>query len=86
MQELAGPRLRKASVADGNGGIRFSESRKAWQAPVHPKYDEEGDLVAQLGNRIFEYTNHVLNLNVTHEGQEPLMSKFLYEYLLWLCG
>jgi hypothetical protein len=74
--EEAGPKLKKASVADGKGGIQFSENRKAWQAAIHPKYEmaDEGDLVAQLGNRVYEYTNHVLNMNISYEGQEPLMS------------
>lgn len=76
MEDAATPKLHQASVADGKGGVQFSEHRKAMQAAITPNWDEEenGDLVAGLSQRVYDYTNHVLGLNVTHFGQEPLMS------------
>lgn len=76
MEDMAKPKLSKASVADGKGGVQFSEHRKAMQAAIIPNWKEEenGDLVARLSQRVYDYTNHVLGLNVTHHGQEPLMS------------
>jgi hypothetical protein len=76
MEDAAKPKLHQASVADGKGGVQFSEHRKAMQAGITPNWAEEenGDLVAGLSQRVYDYTNHALGLNVTHYGQEPLMS------------
>lgn len=76
MAETAAPRLHVASVADGKGGIEFSNSRKAKQAGIHPQWqhEKEGDLVTRLSRRVYDYTNHALGLNVSEHGQEPLMS------------
>ena len=78
MEEKAAPRLHDASVADGKGGTQISESRKAKQAGITPDFskEEEGDLVARLSRRVYDYTNWVLGLSppVDYHGQEPLMS------------
>mmetsp|Transcript_102241 Transcript_102241/g.153172 ORF Transcript_102241/g.153172 Transcript_102241/m.153172 type:complete len:455 (+) Transcript_102241:99-1463(+) len=76
MAQEAEPRLHDASVADGKGGIRFSENRKAKQAGITPDFskEEEGNLVARLSRRVYDYTNFALGMNLTEHGQEPLMS------------
>lgn len=76
MEEAASAKLHRASTADGKGGSQFSESRKAMQASIRPKFEleEKGDRIATLSRRVYDYTNHVLNLNISEAGQEPLMS------------
>lgn len=72
--------LHVASTADGKGGTKVSDNRKAMQAGIKPKFEDEhgnpvvGDLIADLSNRVYEYTNRVLDMNITYHGQEPLMS------------
>jgi len=71
--------LHVASTADGKGGSRVSVNRKAMQAGIKPKFTDDGlplndNLISVLSGRVYEYTNHVLDLNITHHGQEPLMS------------
>mmetsp|Transcript_727 Transcript_727/g.1007 ORF Transcript_727/g.1007 Transcript_727/m.1007 type:complete len:178 (-) Transcript_727:741-1274(-) len=36
--------------------------------------EEEGDLIARLSRRVYDYTNNVLGLNIQEHGQEDLMS------------
>ncbi|KAL7476262.1 hypothetical protein ACHAW6_002140 [Cyclotella cf. meneghiniana] len=70
-------RLKDATVADGAGGSELDESRKAKQAGIEVDWDEEenGDLIARLSRRVYDYTNHVLPmLDIDEEGQENLMS------------
>jgi hypothetical protein len=76
MQENAESRLHSASVADGKGGSQISVNRKAMQASISPQWKKEadGDLITRLSRRVFDYTNRVLGLNVSEQGQEPLMS------------
>lgn len=80
MKKAAKRSLHKATVADGKGGSRYSESRKAMQAgiKVHWKAehdaDAEGYQIARLSRRVYDYTNHVLDLNIREQGQEDLMS------------
>jgi hypothetical protein len=79
IEEEAAKDLHIASTADGKGGTKISVGRKAWQAGIRPKFTPEGDpldgnLIASLSGRVYEYTNHVLDLNLSHHGQEPLMS------------
>jgi hypothetical protein len=79
MEEEAKDNLSVASTADGKGGTKISLGRKAMQAAIRPKFDANGEpledsLISQLSGRVYEYTNHVLSLNITPFGQEPLMS------------
>jgi len=76
MEEAAAPILHKATVADGKGGSEFSESRKALQAGIKVPWDkeEEGHPIATLSRRVYDYVNHVLDLDIEHNGQEDLMS------------
>ena len=66
--------LHRGTVADGKGGSRLSENRKAWQAGIPHNWDVEGDLVRQYSRRIFAYTNDAVGYNLTYDGQEDLMS------------
>jgi hypothetical protein len=80
MAQSAAPKLHKATVADGSGGSRMSEARKAMQAGIKVDWDKEGknegmeSYIAGLSRRVYDYTNHVLGLNIEHYGQEDLMS------------
>jgi hypothetical protein len=76
MEETVAQQLVHASVTDGKGGTQKSQSRKAMQKGIRPEWDKEkdGDLVARLSRRVYDYTNHVLGLNISEHGQEPLMS------------
>ncbi|GAX10314.1 hypothetical protein FisN_3Lh517 [Fistulifera solaris] len=76
MEEAAAVTLHRATVADGKGGSRVSENRKAMQAgitvPWHLEVDDHP--IARLSRRVYDYTNHVLGLNIDEFGQEDLMS------------
>jgi len=79
MEEEASSKLHAASTADGKGGAKVSAARKAMQAGIKPRFGEDGapldgNPIATLSQRVYEYTNHVLDMNLTHHGQEPLMS------------
>lgn len=76
MKEAAEDKLRRASTADGKGGSKVSENRKAMQAGITPKWEleEEGDLIARLSRRVYEYVNYELGMSLEEHGQEPLMS------------
>jgi hypothetical protein len=76
MERAAKPILHRATVADGKGGSQFSPSRKAMQAGIKVKWSMEadGDHIASLSRRVYDYANHVLDLNITEHGQEDLMS------------
>lgn len=80
MAQAAAPKLHKATVADGSGGSRLSENRKAMQAGIKVDWDKEGkdegmeSYIAGLSRRVYDYTNHVLGLNIKEHGQEDLMS------------
>ena len=79
MEDEAEEDLHQAATADGKGGSKISASRKAMQAGITPRFTMDGqpeddNLIAVLSNRVYEYTNHVLDMNLTHHGQEPLMS------------
>ena len=76
METQAKPKLHKATVADGRGGSRLSENRKAMQAGIKVPWEKEaeGDPIARLSRRVYDYTNHVLGLNIDEKGQEDLMS------------
>ena len=76
MEQAAAQRLHRATVADGKGGSQLSENRKAMQAGIRVAWDREaaGDPIARLSRRVYDYTNHVLGLDIREEGQEDLMS------------
>jgi hypothetical protein len=76
VEEAAKPILHDATVADGSGGSVLSESRKAKQAGIKVHWDKEadGDAIARLSRRVYNYVNHVLPFNIQHNGQEDLMS------------
>lgn len=76
MEDAAKPKLHKATVADGRGGSRLSENRKAMQAGIKVPWDKEKDdhPIARLSRRVYDYTNHVLGLDIDEKGQEDLMS------------
>jgi hypothetical protein len=84
MEEEAAKKLHRATVADGKGGSRLSEARKAMQAGIKVNWALEnaspeeggggGHYIAKLSRRVYDYTNHVLGLNIQEFGQEDLMS------------
>ena len=76
MEEAAQTKLHRATVADGKGGSHFSENRKAMQAGIKVPWQEEanGNAIARLSRRVYDYTDHVLALNIDEGGQEDLMS------------
>lgn len=76
MEEAAKPILHKATVADGKGGSELSASRKAMQAGIKIPWhlEEEGNLLASLSRRVYEYVDHVLEMDIDEFGQEDLMS------------
>jgi len=79
MEDEAEKNLHVASTADGKGGTTVSAARKAMQAGISPKFTEDGrplddNLISVLSARVYEYSNHALGMNLSHHGQEPLMS------------
>eukprot|EP00985_Skeletonema_marinoi_P016040 scaffold8508_cov161-Skeletonema_marinoi.AAC.4 len=76
VEEAAKPTLHDATVADGSGGSHKSDARKAKQAGITVHWDKEadGDLIARLSRRVYDYVNHVLPFNIMEDGQEDLMS------------
>jgi hypothetical protein len=76
MEEAAVAKLHRATVADGKGGSHFSEHRKAMQAGIKVPWQDEakGNLIARLSRRVYDYSEHVLNLGIDKAGQEDLMS------------
>lgn len=74
--EAAAPILHDATVADGSGGSKLSESRKAKQAgiKVHWEKEADGDPIARLSRRVYDYVNRVLPFGIEENGQEDLMS------------
>lgn len=76
VESLTSHRLRRATVADGKGGAYVSDYRRAQRAGIKVDWSKEaeGDLVALLSRRIYNYTNHVLGLDIREHGQEDLVS------------
>ena len=74
MELAAASLLHDATVADGKGGSRLSGNRKAkhtgtsvpWETPNHP--------ISKVSRRVYDYTNHVLGLDIDEHGEEDLMS------------
>ena len=75
-QKAAQPKLHRGTVADGKGGHRLSEHRKAFQAGLRVPWENEaeGNPIARVVRRIYDYTNDAVGYNLTIEGQESLMS------------
>jgi hypothetical protein len=71
--EVAAPTLHRGTVADGKGGSRLSENRKAWQAGVKVDWSTD-NAIAAVSRRLFDYANNVTGYNMTVDGQEDLMS------------
>jgi hypothetical protein len=76
METEAALTLHRATVADGKGGSRLSHNRKALQAGIKVQWDKEqqGDAIARLSRRVYDYANYVLGLDIKEQGQEDLMS------------
>lgn len=76
METEAARTLHRATVADGKGGSQLSNNRKAMQAGIKVQWDKEaeGDLIARLSRRVYDYTENVLKLGIKEHGQEDLMS------------
>lgn len=76
MENAAKPLLHKATVADGKGGSKLSESRKAMQAGIKVPWNKEkdGNGIATVSRKVYDYVNHVLDLDIKEDGQEDLMS------------
>ncbi len=76
MEKEAAKTLHPATVADGKGGSELSASRKAMQAGIKIPWSKEkdGDPLTTISRRVYDYTNHVLHMNITENGQEDLMS------------
>ena len=65
-----------AMVADGKGGFEHNPFRRAKQAIVDVDWKKEaqGDLVAAVSRKIYDYTQHVLGLDIDRFGQEKLVA------------
>ena len=76
IENTAAPRLQRAKVLDGQGGSKLSNERRAWQASIEIPWHLEDDQnpLTTVSRRVYDYTNHVLGLNISHHGQERLMS------------
>jgi 2OG-Fe(II) oxygenase superfamily len=74
MEELAAKTLHDATVADGKGGSQLSNHRKAKQAGIKVPWNKPNDPISQLSRRVYDYVNHVLDLEIKENGQEDLMS------------
>ena len=72
----AKPKLHRGTVADGKGGHKLSEHRKAWQAGIRIPFEKEKDdnPIVRVFRRIYNYTNHAVGYNLTVDGQEDIMS------------
>jgi hypothetical protein len=76
MEAAAKPILHRATVADGKGGSHTSEHRKAMQAGIAVPWNKEkdGDAIARLSRKVYDFSNFVLGMNIEEHGQEDLMS------------
>ena len=75
IQEAAAATLHRGTVADGKGGSKLSENRKAWQAGLSVKdWQSTTDPIATVKRRLFAYANHAVGYNMTIPGQEDIMS------------
>ena len=76
MADAAKDRLQQAVVGDGSGGHELSKSRKALQAGIRVPWDKEkdGNPIATLSRKVYDYVNHATGLDIDEHGQEDLMS------------
>mmetsp|Transcript_13747 Transcript_13747/g.17286 ORF Transcript_13747/g.17286 Transcript_13747/m.17286 type:complete len:459 (-) Transcript_13747:312-1688(-) len=76
MQLTAEGRLHHATTADGEGGSKLSDSRKAMQAGIKVPWEKEaeGDPIATMSRRVYDYTNYATGFGLSEHGQEELMS------------
>lgn len=76
VNQAAQPTLHRGTVADGKGGSRLSEARKAWQAGLTVNWaaEEAGDPIAAVSRRLLDYINHATGYNMSTAGQEDLMA------------
>lgn len=76
IQEAAAPILHRGTVADGKGGSKLSDHRKAMQAGIRIPWEleETGHPLPRLFRRIYAYTNDATGFGMSVEGQEDLMS------------
>ena len=76
MGKAAERTLHRATVADGKGGSELSPSRKAMQAGIKIPWhkESEGDPLTTISRKVYDYVNHVLDLDIKENGQEDLMS------------
>lgn len=76
MEEATRNHHKRAMVSDGKGGSHVSPERKAMQAGIKIPWDKEkeGNLLAKISRRVYDYNNHILGLGIDEHGQEQLMS------------
>lgn len=76
IEKAAKPKLHRATVADGKGGSKLSESRKAKQAGIRVPWHLEGkgNGIATASRRLYDYINEVTGYDMKVDGQEDLMS------------
>ena len=74
IRKAAEPTLHRGTVADGAGGSKLSENRKAWQAGVTYDVENPNDPILMVKKRLFAYTNNVTGYGIELPGQEDLMS------------
>mmetsp|Transcript_1610 Transcript_1610/g.2286 ORF Transcript_1610/g.2286 Transcript_1610/m.2286 type:complete len:459 (+) Transcript_1610:46-1422(+) len=76
MEVKAKATLHRATVADGKGGSELSPSRKAMQSGISIPWhlESEGNPLTKISRKVYDYTNHVLGLDIDEHGQEDLMS------------
>jgi hypothetical protein len=78
MARAAEKDLHRATVADGKGGSRLSENRKAMQAGIKVPWNKPFHPISRVSRRVYDYVNHVLGLNIQHNGQEDLVSEIVF--------
>ncbi|GAX26960.1 hypothetical protein FisN_9Lh264 [Fistulifera solaris] len=74
IRQAAEPTLHRGTVADGAGGSKLSENRKAWQAGVTYDAENPNDPILMVKKRLFAYANNVTGYGMELPGQEDLMS------------
>jgi hypothetical protein len=76
MEQSAQRTLHRATVADGKGGSELSPNRKAMQAGIKIPWalEKDGNLLTTLSRKVYDYVNHVLDMDIEEHGQEDLMS------------